>query len=163
MPTVSVDKRELILLRMKAILDDVPGIISAWRDRGEIPPTDKETAAANLPALVLLDGTEDIKISTSGKNQYGKIPATIFTLKPQIYIILMPQAEPLNTLGELLSAFRISIYKAITTDPGLLGLLGTSGGIEYRGSVSDMQSGGSLEGQMRLDFWLDYVFNPAEL
>ncbi len=138
-----VDKRELILLRLKAILDGVPGIVAAWRDRGEVPPTDKETGDVQLPALVLLDGTEDILVSTKGKNVYGKnIP---------------------NTLGEQLSAFRISVYKAITTDPGLLGLLGTSGGIEYRGSVTDMQSGGSLEGQMRLDFWLDYVFNPAEL
>lgn len=158
-----IDKRELILLRLKAILDGVPGIVAAWRDRGEIPPTDKETNTVNLPALVLLDGTEDILVSTKGKNQYGRIPATLFTLKPQIYIILMPQADIPNTLGPLLSAFRILVYKAITTDPGLLGLLGTSGGIEYRGSVSDMQSGGSLEGQMRLDFWLDYVFNPAEL
>jgi hypothetical protein len=158
-----IDKRELILLRMKAILDGVPGIVAAWRDRGEVPPTDSETKAVNLPALVLLDGTEDIKVSTSGKNQYGRIPATIFTLKPQIYIILMPQSEIPNTLGEQLSAFRISVYKAITSDAALAGLLGTSGGIEYRGSVSDMQSGGSLEGQMRMDFWLDYVFNPAEL
>ncbi len=161
MPTE--DKRELILLRLKAILDTIPGIIDCWRDRGDIPPKDSETQAPNLPAIVLLDGTEDILVSTKGKNVYGRIPATLFTLKPQIFVILMPTGDALNTQGQQMSAFRILVYKAITADAELLGLLGTSGGIEYRGSVTDMQSGGLLEGTIRLDFWLDYVFDPAKL
>jgi hypothetical protein len=42
-------------------------------------------------------------------------------------------------------------------------LLTANGAIEFRTSETDFQSGRTNEGQLQLNFWFYYVFNPLTL
>jgi hypothetical protein len=151
------DKREAILQRMLAILrtitpvDDVPSI---HRNRGEIPPEE-------LPALVLLDGREVIRVPTTGKG--GILQPTVFTLQPQVFVVLRPTPNDTNEgIGELLSDYRMKLLKAFKDDDSLIAMLGSNGEINYLGHETDMQTGLTMLGQMQMLFSLSYVLNPSD-
>jgi hypothetical protein len=155
------DRREEILQRLMAILaslNTIPlfgGTPGAFRNRGQIPP-DK------LPALVLLDGIENQKISTEGKGG-AKVP-TVYTLEPQIFILLRPRETIENAgVGEELSTMRAQVLKAIIYDDSLNNLLGANGEVNYDGHDSDLQNGNAMEGAMQLRLRLMYVFDPRIL
>jgi hypothetical protein len=158
---MSFDKREAILQRMLAILTTitgpavVDGTVSIFRNRGEVP-------VEKLPALVLLDGKETIRLSTSGKG--GILAPTVFTLEPQVFVVLKPREDVNNDgIGEELSDYRIKLLKAFTSDDSLLAMLGSNGEINYLGSETDMQTGSTMLGQMQMLFTLTYVLNPSDL
>jgi len=155
------DKREAILQRMFTILQTINGIAvvegesCVFRNRGEVP-------AEKLPALVLLDGREEIRISASGKG--GILAPTLFTLLPQVFVILKPRDGVSNDgIGEELSSYRIKLLKAFTSDDSLIGMLGSNGEIQYLGHETDMQTGSTMLGQMQMLFSLTYVLNPNDL
>lgn len=152
------DKREMILQRMLEILASIAAIGDAptiHRNRGEVPPE-------LLPALVLLDGREVIRVSTSGKG--GILAPTVFTLHPQVFVVLRPTVDPTNTgIGELLSDYRVKLLKAFKDDDSLIAMLGTNGEINYLGHETDMQTGSTMLGQMQMMFSLNYVLNPNDL
>jgi hypothetical protein len=155
------DKREAILQQMLAVMGTVTGaasvngVPSIFRNRGEVP-TEK------LPALVLLDGSEAIKISTAGRG--GAMVPTIFTLKPQVFVVLKPRDDINNDgVGEELSDFRMKLLKAFTTDDNLMALLGSNGEINYLGHDTDMQTGSTMVGQMQMQFELTYVLDPRDV
>lgn len=155
------DKREAILERMLETLGTVDGPVvvegnkSVFRNRVELPPE-------KLPALVLLDGREEMSLSTSGHG--GAIVPTTFNLQPQVFIVLKPRVDINNEgIGEELSAWRMRVLKAIIGDESLRGLLGANGEIVYLSSETDMQAGSSLLGYMRLEFQLSYVLDPKDL
>lgn len=155
------DKREAILQRMYAILHTIDGpavvngVPSIFRNRGEVPPE-------KLPALVLLDGREEIRISAHLK---GGIKAPmILTLQPQVFVVLRPTVETDNNgIGEQLSDYRMRLLRAFRDDDDLFGLLGSNGEIQYLGHETDMQTGLSMLGQMQLSFSLAYVLQPNDL
>jgi hypothetical protein len=150
------DRREQILVRLLEVLATVEGILAAYRDRGEFPD-------ARLPAAVLLDGKESMRTSTAGRG-HRELPPSVFILLPQIYVILRPRKNITNDgVGEELSSYRVKVLKAILQDEPLRGLLGANGEIEFRGSETDMQSGSTLTGQLRLDLAFYYPFIPNEL
>lgn len=162
------DRREELLLRIMAILqgmlETTPGFVTVWRDRGEIPPVDSETKAPLLPAAILLDGREAPRVRTEGHAYGRRPPGTIVTLMPEVWVVLMPKENVTNEgIGEELSAFRVKVVGAIVNDDTLIAIVGSNGEIEYRGCETDMQSGGLLEGQMRMDFGLTYTLLPDEL
>jgi hypothetical protein len=155
------DKREVILQRMLAILTTiagppvVDGQLCVFRNRGEIP-------VEKMPALILLDGREAIKLSASGKG--GILAPTTFTLQPQVFVVLKPTAENDNDgIGESLSDYRMRILKAFSIDDNLFALLGTNGELQYLGHETDMQTGSTMLGQMQMQFALTYVLNPTDL
>lgn len=151
-----MDKRELILVRLLAILETID--IEAghvYRDRAEF---EKE----ELPALVLLDGSETKAMPSAGRAG-GRVPQ-IMILTPQIFFVPLPTENSLNEgVGEMLSAFRIKIIKAILQDGQLEDLLGSNGYIEYRGTITDMQTGAEVQGQLQMDFAFTYTFDPNKL
>ena len=158
---MSFDKREAILQRMFAILSTVvgpptvDGVPSIFRNRGEVP-------AEKLPAIVLLDGREVIRVSASGKG--GVMAPTLFNLLPQVFVILKPRDLINNDgIGEELSVYRMKMLKAFTTDEDLLAMLGANGEIQYLGHETDMQTGSTMLGQMQMLFSLTYVLNPRDL
>lgn len=158
---MAFDKRETILRRMLTILGTVsgPAVVegapSIFRNRGEVPE-DK------LPALVLLDGREAIKIPTNSRG--GALAPMILTLEPQVFVVLKPREDVNNDgIGEELSGYRMRLLKAFTTDDELLALLGSNGEILYLGHETDMQTGNSMLGQMQLMFTLTYVLQPSDL
>lgn len=154
------DKREAILQRMFAILNSIdgPAVIegmpSIFRNRGEVPD-DK------CPALVLLDGREVIRVSTSGKG--GIQTPTTFTIQPQVFVLLKQRENTNNDgVGEELSGFRMKLLKAFATDEDLIAMLGSNGEIQYLGHETDLQTGSTMLGQMQMLFALTYVLNPGE-
>jgi hypothetical protein len=156
-----MDKRETILAHLLAMLDgldglaEVDGVKSVFRNRGEIPQE-------KLPAVVLLDGREKIKVSTSTHG--GLRTPTIFTLSPQIFIVLKPRDDINNDgIGEELSAYRVKIIKLMRDDDTLAALLGANGEALYLSSETDMQTGSTMQGQMQMDFAFSYVLNPSDL
>jgi hypothetical protein len=154
------DRREAILQRLFAILHTVTGpavvdgVPCIFRNRGEVPPE-------LLPALVLLDGREEIRLSASGKG--GILAPTLFTLQPQVFVILRPTTDNDNYgIGEELSGYRMRLLKAFTTDDDLMGLLGSNGEIQYLGHETDMQTGSTMLGQMQMLLSLTYVLRPED-
>lgn len=157
---MSLDKREAILERMLALLQTVNSVtppFSVFRNRGEIP-TEK------LPALVLLDGREDLKYPAMTHTRGGAVVPTVFDLKPQVFVVLKPRDDINNVgVGEELSATRMQILKAFIQDDELRAMLGSNGEINYLGHETDLQTGAAMVGQMQLNFQLSYVFNPNDL
>lgn len=158
---MSRDRREEILERLKAVLESLStetlfgGTPITFRNRGEIP-TDK------LPAMVLLDGSETMKISTAGKGG-ARVP-TVFTLEPQIFIVLRPRETIENDgVGEELSLMRMKVLKAIIYDEPLKALLGGNGELVYDGHETDLQTGNAILGSMQLRLQLTYTFDPRDL
>jgi hypothetical protein len=156
---MSFDKREAILQRMLAILQTIADTFTTdaptvFRNRGEIP-------VEKLPALTLLDGSETIAISTSGRG--GITAPTVFTLTPQVFVVLKPTPDNSNEgIGEELSAYRMKLLKAFSTDEELIAMLGANGEINYLGFESDMQTGSTMLGQMQFRFSLNYVLSPSD-
>jgi len=159
-----VDRRELILLRIKAILDTLPGIVGAFRNRGDFQPVDTETKLDILPVAVLLDGAEHIVASGRPDTSTGFPTTAVMSLEPQIFIVLKPTSD-INNLGqgEALSNFRAKLLDLIYNDSALWGLIGSNGKVQYRGCITDMQSGSAIQGQMQLDFAFEYRLDPNEL
>jgi hypothetical protein len=154
-----IDKREMLLERMLALLGMVTNgaELSVFRNRAEIP-TDK------LPALVLLDGKEDLRNPDMPHTRGGiRVPA-VFDLSPQVFIVLRPRDDINNAgVGEELSALRVQILALFVNDGDLADLLGSNGEIMYLGHDTDLQTGSSLLGQMQMHFRLSYVLDPQDL
>ena len=163
------DKREMILTQMLLLLGTVTDSNSSlplniFRNRAEIP-------ADKLPAVVLLDGKENVKYP---KMAYGKggssytpggasIP-TVYDLHPQVFIILKPRDDIQNVgVGEELSGLRMQVLKVIIQDGDLRTLVGSNGEINYLGHITDLQTGSTVLGQMQLNFQLSYVLDPNDL
>jgi hypothetical protein len=155
-----LDKREAILERMLALLQTVNTVtppFSVFRNRAEIP-------IEKLPALVLLDGREDLKFPQMPHTRGGAIVPSVFDLKPQVFIVLKPRDDINNVgVGEELSATRMQVLKAFIQDDELRGMLGSNGEINYLGHETDLQTGSTVLGQMQLNFQLSYVFDPNDL
>jgi hypothetical protein len=162
------DRREAILEQILVVLAQVgTGWVAAvdsepsvFRNRAEIPPE-------KLPALVLLDGREQVITSTLRKDQMGIVPSatapSVYTLSPQVFIVLKPRQTLANEgVGEELSQMRMKLVPAVLDDDTLGTLIGPSGGIRYMGHLTDLQTGSTVLGQMQLNFEFSYVLNPNE-
>lgn len=149
-----MDKREMILVRLNAILTTLAGDsgIFVYRDRADF---DKE----ELPAYILLDGTETKLLQS--KDMRG--PA-IMLLQCQMFWVALQTDNNLNVnVGPDLSAKRSAMIAAVVRDGELQDMLGPNGYIEYRGMETDMQTGGEVIGQFRLDFAFAYVLDFNKL
>ena len=154
------DKREAILVRMLGVLTAIPPQLGydqhiVARNRGEFPE-------AKRPALVLLDGLEEQNPNflTDNRGRQFMSPS-IMTLRPQIFVLLKARERVDNEgVGTELNTFRAAIVKALATDSALAALVGANGDISLKRVETDMQTGSTLQGQMRMDFWINYVFDP---
>ena len=164
-----MDKREEILLRLLEIMgteecrtcgvDGAEAIAAehVFRNRAAFEDTE---AHDELPCSVLLDGGE----TTLTPNARGSA-SRLMLMTCQIFYVLSPRTANAG-IGEELSGYRGKLIKAILNDGVLGDLLGVeqrSGYIEYRGIITDMQTGSSVEGQMQMDFAFAYVLNPNKL
>lgn len=86
------------------------------------------------------------------------------SLHPQLFVLLIPRKLPDNAgVGEELSAYRKAIIKAIAEDRTLAHICGSNGQVQLNRVETDMQTGSTLEGQLRLDFQFDYTLDPSAL
>ena len=148
-----VDIREQILVRILEVLTSMDDIEAAYRNRAEFPST-------KMPLAVVLDGVERSVTQTRGR---GRLPA-IVRLLPQIFIIIKPRTDANNEgAGEELSLLRVHVLAALNTDQQLAVLLGENGSIDYLGCETDMQTGSSMEGQMKIDLAFEYMLDMSDL
>lgn len=149
------DRREDILLRLEAILTTLAGNsagIHVYRNRAEFD-------LAELPAYVLLDGTETMSVHSNDRRG-----PQLMLLSPQIFYVPVPTENQLNVgVGPQLSAMRVAMVKSVMQDGQLKDLLGDNGYAEYRGIETDMQTGAEVKGQFRMDFAFAYVLNFNKL
>jgi hypothetical protein len=163
MARATLASREDILAQIETTLASISGVATCARDRGLLE-TDE------LPAIILLDGREDIVQTNVAAMKSVKMPFAIFRLQPQIFLILPQRDDATNTtvnnglyqpVGPQLSYWRDAILAALINDPTLIGLLGSEGQIVFRSSETDMQTGSTLQGQLRLQVDFHYVWQPA--
>ena len=162
---MAVDKREQILVRLEQILTtlaestDIPYV---WRDRAEFDYEETSPGSGvfkDLPAYVLLDGTETKLLQS--KDMRGP---SIMLLQAQLFYVTRPTENQLNVgFGPALSSQRSAMITAVVRDGTLQDLVGPNGYIEYRGMETDMQTGGEVIGQLRLDFAFAYVLDFNKL
>lgn len=161
---MSIDTRENILKRLLAVSQAASGFKTAVRNRGLLD-TEKR------PAVVLLDGDETPVLTHGGRSNRAHsgrsfYPATpvVMQMRPEIYILLEEKARVVtatDTIGPAVNAKRADLVRAITEDEQLQALLGANGTMIYNGCATDLKSGGSLSGQLRLDFLFNYVYFPT--
>lgn len=159
------DTREDILVRLQAILATVPGVVSSWRNRGELQRGD-------LPAAILLDGREELldrnALITLKSRQ---MPPALMVLQPQIFVVLAPRDTVENLvldnvsapIGPEISAFRAQVIDRVTNDPTLMTILGPVSQIVYLGCETDMQTGSAIAGEIQFRFEFIYVFTPPSI
>jgi len=150
------DLRELILQRLKAILDGVDGARTVWRDRDDVPPD-------GTPTLILLDGRERKLTATAGGGR-RRMPLVEMELTPQVWIQIQPRTDVTNPgVGEELSGWRQKILSAVFNDGELAGLQGENGQLQYLGCQTDMEIGSDVIGNMLVDISLTYLFDPDDM
>jgi hypothetical protein len=154
------DRREAILAQLEVILGSLPADVAPfaaiYRNRGEL----KETMR---PAVVLLDGTETT-VRNYPSNRGGRMAPHLIELRPQIFAVMKKRELDLaSEYGPELSAYRMAILRALFGDDTLNGLIGTNGKIEYRGALTDMQTGSTLQGELQINLAITYLLQPGDL
>lgn len=157
-----VDRRSQILNRIEVVLGDVIEEIEetkaplVLRNRGVVPP-------AKLPAMILLDGVEDT-VSTHKSQRGGGPSSSIMALKPEIFALLIRKDKGKESqYAAEINEYRRAIYTHLMFDPGLLNIMGDNGGIDYRGFMTDMQTGRTMWGELQMFFIFHYPLIPSEL
>ena len=153
---MTTDRRELVLVRLLAILATVPPIQVVVRNRGELP-VDKR------PAIILLDADETARLNVPQSR--GRLIAApcLVDMTPEIYVVMDLREPPNELIGKDMNAMRVKIVHAIYTDEDLKKILSSNGDIRYAGTATDMASGRSMEGQMHIRLTFTYPLIPSEL
>jgi hypothetical protein len=167
------DTREDILEYLFMLLKDISGVVTVWRNRGDLPEKNPQTGVSQRPAVILLDG--DDRLMQKSEEVYirksVRMPPAIAVVSPQIFIVLDAADDRSNTtfnglpynVGEVLSQWRLLIKGAIENDSGLISLLTTTGQIVYLGFDTDMKTGSTIGalgpmGMLKYDFY--YPLRP---
>lgn len=137
--------------RLVAIVSAIPEFKFTARDEVEIG------AGTTLPGCVVLEGEEEGEAAI--KNRQPAVP-TLMKMFPLISIAVEATA---SEVGRDLRVLRRKVIKAVLTDATLLGLLGSNGGMIYRGFVCDFVAAEKIVGRMALRFELHYWLKPALL
>ena len=162
---MSGDRREDILVELQTVLGAISGIKGVWRDRGVLRPS-------MAPAILLLDGNETRQTRVEGRG-HMQMPPAVFTLKPEIAILLPPRDTVQNlTLGGLpqpigpdLSAWRVAIIAAVINDSNLVSMCSPNQ-VTYDGYSTDFRVGqeiGAFGAWMLFMFSFSYSLDPSRL
>ena len=154
--------RENILNRLLEIGKTVTGIEDAFRNRGFLK-TDKR------PCIVVLDGDETPRLSLDTRRLRGRVgfmAPQIVQMRPELYIIpeevrVTGVNESDVNVGTTINDIRSRYLQAIWTDAPLAAFVGSNGNMVYNGMSTDLKSGSTLSGQMRLDFIINYALIPT--
>lgn len=149
---MSLLKRERILSRLEAIGLTIPSFETYARNRGLMDNDQR-------PVWILLDGDERTKLGGTGRGRRQMSPVLV-TMRPQIWVSVKTR-KPLNKeIGQELNLHRVNIISAIANDAVLLTEITPNGDIGYEGFETDLKSGSTLDGTMRLDFAITYPMDP---
>lgn len=150
---MSINRREEVLDRLKAIMEAQEGYETTFRNRSLL-------SNDNLPALGLLDGDESSRIGTPAPRGRPGFAASIVTMNPQIFIVVKNKKPANKDIGTLLNTLRGKLISAIAADALLLALIGPNGRLNYDGAETDLKTGMPLEGQMQINLSIDVPFDP---
>lgn len=149
-----INRREIILSRLEAVLADIPGIKEVFRNRIDIPE-------AKRPAIVILDADESATQLTDGRGRSVAFAPLLCEMTPEIYI-MGASAAPDGNVGSVLNDLRIAVIKAITSDQTLIETTKDSD-ITYLGFATGLASGRSIEGEAGISFQFRYLVYPTKL
>jgi hypothetical protein len=154
------DVREEILVRLLEVLlssEAVP-LAMAHRNRSDLETMER-------PCAILLDGAESITGSLQRASGRGPdIRVDLVEMRPQIFLFLQARKESeASERGPELNMYRLGIMNAVRNDGALIELVGSNGGIFYRGCDTDMQTGEAVQGMMLFHFAFQYVLDPRDL
>ena len=154
------DVREEILVRLLEVLQSSEAVplVSAHRNRSDLETMER-------PCAILLDGAETSTSSLQRKSSRGPdIRVDLIEMRPQIFLFLRLRKEvEAAERGPELNAYRLGMLNAIRNDGELIELVGSNGGIFYRGCDTDMQTGEAVQGMMLFHFAFQYVLDPRDL
>lgn len=151
------DVREEILARLLEVVSAVDGITYGQRN-------DLNLSEQSLPAVILIDGSEDVDVNVLDKNIPGLAKMPVH-MEPQINVVLQ---DKVANVGSLLNYFRAKVIKAVLNDATLIASTGPGGSrsvgnIRYLGCAPAVQEGRMLQGQMIFKFRFTYVLDPSVL
>lgn len=158
---MSLDNRELILVRMFEIMDSMrtDGLLPADERFATVARNRGKRDADKLPAGFLLDGDEDTTVPGTGRSRVRMQPVLV-TMRPQVFVVLKMQ-QPVNpTVGTLLNKYRANLLHRFAVDQQLLALLGAEGEFAYAGMQTDLKSGMPMDGQALLTLTVRHLVNP---
>lgn len=146
------DKREQILARLLAVCQGVSGVTLVRRNLMGV-------TEAELPAIVILDGSESARTSKQGP---GRPAAGPVLLDMHPVIALMVSATAAN-LGTQLNTLRAAVLTAVLEDATLQALCGTNGGMAYEGCETGQARGQNATGDMLLQLHFTYPLKISDL
>jgi hypothetical protein len=158
---VIIGTREQIIDRVATILSGMSGAPPLYRNRGDFEDIQR-------PAIVVLDGIEkNISSDQESIKTRRMVPATIL-MSPQIFVLLKERDNATNdTVGNVpdpvgaeINFWLDAIRGALSNDALLLQYLTPNGQVIYRGCWTDMQTGSTLIGELRVFIDLVYVWLP---
>jgi hypothetical protein len=151
------DIRELILVRLLAIVATIPNMRSAQRNNVDITED-------QLPAVIVLDGDEE----SDGANDVSmKPPHRPYNVQMTPGIVVQVQDDN-AVLGSMITTFRSELIKRVLADPMLneeivkTGRFG-NGAMRYLGCQTDVGWTRTGYAALTAQFMFKYVLNPDEL
>jgi hypothetical protein len=145
------DSGDLILARLDAIGET----LTVFKTRAS---NEVEIGGGDIyPGFNILDGDED---GDGDINARAPLRATPMTMRP---LICLADQAPASEIRGKLRAHRRAWIKAVLGDAQLKELCGTTGGMAYRGYVTQFGAGEQVIGKMTLSFEFQYLLAPAHL
>jgi hypothetical protein len=140
------DVREAILLRLKAVLETLPGItvrrmVTDIRD-------------AERPCIVINDGDE-----IAHETRHEGVASNRIDMQPVILIYI----SSTDAGGSVLNGIRAQAIKALVTDETLKTLASNNGLVRYLGCETGINRGEAMEADLALKFQITYLLKPYEL
>jgi hypothetical protein len=150
-----INRRELILERLRTLFASVDGVRAAYRNKIDAPEHLR-------PAIVILDADEDVDEEIGdGRGRPVGLAPVICSMSPEIYILAGPSTSGEN-VGSVLNALRSRLIRAVANDQTLLDLC-KDGDIRYVGFATGLAVGRSMEGEAGISFAFRYMLRPDRL
>lgn len=154
---MSTDNRELILLRLVAIGEEMrtAALLKTFdRNKLDLQPVD-------FPQGVLLDGDENAdpdeatRTGARGRAVFRKVE-----MQPQLFLCEKGLSEE---AGSKLNALRAAWLKRVLNDDQLTAILGENGYVRYESSLSSFKMGRQLDSTMLVNVSFGYILLPTAL
>lgn len=147
------DTREDILAQLVTVCAGVTGIVSAERNRTDVPLNAR-------PAVTISGGAEQLR-SQSPATRFGE--KQLMELTPQITLLVRSDSGAEG--GSLMSLFRNRLVAAILSDATLRAIVGTSGGcgIRYEGCNETEPTPESKEPRLDLQISFTYMLRLSDI
>jgi len=147
-----IDRREAILVRLREIIEEVPGIVRAGRNVDDV-----SGGVSRRPAAILHDGAEE-NADYEGRPRFA--PKDYITMTPSVLILLGARSE---VIGTRVNDIRRLMIPLIYKDATLKSLCTAAGDIKFQSGGLDTTQGESREASYELKFEFTYLSDTREM